>query len=396
MNAPYALPSAELIEFGGLVDRVYQGATDPSKWPGILPALADWVSAHKLVLLTPTKGIEIGGFLFTHNVSESTNELWRAKWRSDLWANGAVARGLMFEGNVGFGQEVVPTAQLVESDWYKQFLHHAGILYVMWGAVFGVESRTSPLVTCSAFRDESGSEFGAVEKARMQLILPHLSRALGVMLRLQDAEFKTAASLAALDRLSAAVALIGEHGRLVFANRAAQRIFAEEDGLKLRAPFGAQSQAELLADATPDAQAALARALREAIDEDILATAHFSRALPIARHSGRAPYVAQFSRLPLRNEYGNAASAPRAIVFFSDPAEPLAVNRQMLSETYGLTPAEVRATETIVNGGTVQEVAGLLGVSENTVRTQLKQIYAKTGVDSRARLVKLVYSLSSP
>ncbi len=44
----------------------------------------------------------------------------------------------------------------------------------------------------------------------------------------------------------------------------------------------------------------------------------------------------------------------------------------------------------------MDEVAGVLGVSENTVRTQLKQIYAKTGVDSRARLVKLVYSLSSP
>ena len=167
-------------------------------------------------------------------------------------------------------------------------------------------------------------------------------------------------------------------------------------GLKLKASFGAQSQAELLADATPDPQRALVRAIRDAMDEDILATAHFSRALPVPRHSGRAPYMVQFSKLPARNEYGNGSSAPRAIVFINDPAEPLQVNRQMLRETYGLTPAEVRATEVIVDGGTVQEVASVLGVSENTVRTQLKQIYAKTGVDSRARLVKLVCSLSSP
>ena len=52
-------------------------------------------------------------------------------------------------------------------------------------------------------------------------------------------------------------------------------------GLKLKASFGAQSQAELLADATPDAQRALVRAIRDAMDEDILATAHFSRALPV-------------------------------------------------------------------------------------------------------------------
>ncbi len=199
-----------------------------------------------------------------------------------------------------------------------------------------------------------------------------------------------------LDRLKAAVVLVGERGKPVFANRAAQRVFAEEDGLRLKSSFGARPGDTLWADATPESQAALAQAIRDAVDPDILATAHFSRSLPIPRHSGRAPYMVQFSKLPSRNEYGSAAGAPRAIMFINDPAEPLVVNKQMLTSVYGLTPAEVRATEAIAQGGTVQEVAGVLGLSENTVRTQLKQIYAKTGVDSRARLVKLVYSLSSP
>ena len=68
----------------------------------------------------------------------------------------------------------------------------------------------------------------------------------------------------------------------------------------------------------------------------------------------------------------------------------LVVNAQMLSSIYGRTPAEVRAAEAIANGGAADEVASALGVTEHTVRAQLRQIYAKTGVDSRARLVKLV------
>ena len=105
--------------------------------------------------------------------------------------------------------------------------------------------------------------------------------------------------------------------------------------------------------------------------------------------------MAQFSSLPVKNEFGAGADAPRAIVFIDDPAEPLVVNHDLLRQTYGLTSAEIRTAEVIVQGGTVEDVANIIGVSENTVHTQLKQIYAKTNVDSRARLVKLVFSLCS-
>ena len=157
MTAAVAIPSAELHEFSALLDFVYQGATAPSKWPEILPVMADWVRTEKLILVTPTRGVDVGGFLFTHQVSESTNELWRAKWQSDLWANAAIEQGKMFEGSIVLGQEVVPTAKLVESDWYKQFLSHAGIMFGMWGVVFGVESPAMPLVVPSSVMRTSGS-----------------------------------------------------------------------------------------------------------------------------------------------------------------------------------------------------------------------------------------------
>lgn len=151
-----------------------------------------------------------------------------------------------------------------------------------------------------------------------------------------------------------------------------------------------------MADVSAAAQAALSAAMLLSVNPDLLATAHFGKAISIPRHSGRAPYVIHLSSLAEQNEFGRGADAPRAILFINDPAEPLVVNAHMLSSIYGLTPAEVRAAEAIVNGGAAEEVASALGVTEHTVRAQLKQIYAKTGVNSRARLVKLVYAPSSP
>jgi len=47
-----------------------------------------------------------------------------------------------------------------------------------------------------------------------------------------------------------------------------------------------------------------------------------------------------------------------------------------------------------MEGGTTVEVAEHLGVSVHTLKSHMKSIYAKTNVEDRARLVKLLLSLS--
>ncbi|MHB8915656.1 MAG: helix-turn-helix transcriptional regulator [Thiobacillus sp.] len=67
---------------------------------------------------------------------------------------------------------------------------------------------------------------------------------------------------------------------------------------------------------------------------------------------------------------------------------------ELLQRAYGLTPAESRVALALLEGSSARNVASSLNVSHHTVRTQLKQIYAKLGVNTRARFVKLVLGLS--
>ena len=69
------------------------------------------------------------------------------------------------------------------------------------------------------------------------------------------------------------------------------------------------------------------------------------------------------------------------------------IRPESLQSAYGLTPAEVRVAIALLEGSSAREVADYLNVSPHTVRTQLKQIYAKLGVDTRARFVKLMLGL---
>jgi DNA-binding CsgD family transcriptional regulator len=65
----------------------------------------------------------------------------------------------------------------------------------------------------------------------------------------------------------------------------------------------------------------------------------------------------------------------------------------VLERTFGLSRAEAKCAIAL-GEGTVDQAAVRLGVSPHTVRTQLKQVYAKTACSSRSDLTRLLLSLA--
>ena len=90
-----------------------------------------------------------------------------------------------------------------------------------------------------------------------------------------------------------------------------------------------------------------------------------------------------------------AAREPLALLLVLDETHTPLASPQLFRTLFGFTAAETRLALALSRGMTPVEYAADASVSIETVRTQLKQIYAKTNVDSRARLVKLIYSLWS-
>lgn len=163
--------------------------------------------------------------------------------------------------------------------------------------------------------------------------------------------------------------------------------------MKLQHCFNDSSLGEIVIEKRRS-QDALASAISSAISPDILHAAHFSRAVTVPRPSGRQDYLLNFSSLAVQNEFGSGADAPRAIVFITDSAQPISLDGALLKKAYGLTPAEVRLAEMLVECLTVDETAGRLSVGRSTIKTQLQSIYAKTNTNNRAKLMKLIMSLS--
>lgn len=61
-------------------------------------------------------------------------------------------------------------------------------------------------------------------------------------------------------------------------------------------------------------------------------------------------------------------------------------------EAFDLTRAELRALIGVRDGKSLQEIAEAAGVSRETIRSQIKSLYLKTGVNSQSGLLRLLHS----
>jgi len=69
---------------------------------------------------------------------------------------------------------------------------------------------------------------------------------------------------------------------------------------------------------------------------------------------------------------------------------------QAASLVFGLSPAQERIVEQLASGHDLQAAAGHLGISVNTVRTQLQRIFDKTGARSQTALIRTMMSVERP
>lgn len=391
----------ELAQLSDLIGLVYEGATDPSRWTkDILPAVAEYIQAPECILHTALHTPQNGGYFFIHGITQERVDVYVNKYHGDdVWTRAGLEKNVFTEGNVITGDELVPREQFLESKIYKELLsreENKNQTQLLTSIIFGLDATNSMPAICSFFRGLHHPDFGEEDRARLRLVLPHLSRSLGVMQRLRSAELTVATSLAALDRLPSGVLLMDGSGAVAFANRSALRMLEDGDGLRLRKLTNTAGLGNLVAENTAACKA-ISDAISATLNRDPYATPHFSKCVTVPRISGVASYTLQLSALGDHNEFGGGggSGAFATIVFIADGAQEINIDPAILQSAYGLSATEARVAVALLDCSSAKEVAERLGTSHHTVRTQINQVYAKLGVNSRARFVKLLLGLAS-
>jgi DNA-binding CsgD family transcriptional regulator/PAS domain-containing protein len=366
------LRESELLR---LIDRIYEGAVIDHGWVDSLRDLAHAfrsdtgnIAIHSL----PAWELRASAFVgieqdFQHSYGALVDRPDMQQAQQRLIANIAA--------QVVTDEVTIPGSGFLQSSFYHDWMQPQGLHY----HIIAILSPTgSDLGGYFLTRRLRAGAYDADAVAALKALHPHLSRAMQVHLRLAAADMARVQALEALDRLSNGVLLVDARCRVLWANRAAESLLKAGDGLT--------SANRSLACNNSDETRALHRL---AAGCSAGTPVNLGGMLAIHRRSGRRPLSVLIA--PLRGEHPFVLERiPTAIVFLADPDRSIATPHSHLRDLYGLTGAEVRTAQALLDADRLADVAGKLGVSLATVRTLLHRAYEKTDTRRQSELVRLL------
>ncbi|MCG8491488.1 MAG: hypothetical protein MI743_07730 [Sneathiellales bacterium] len=182
---------------------------------------------------------------------------------------------------------------------------------------------------------------------------------------------------AILNKLPLGVILLTASSQVLFFNDKAKKILDTKDGLildadrKCRATHSSESKK-------------LTDLLASTLSPESGAPGEGEFAMSITREDSDTPLTVMLAPI------GTGIAGKGAVLFVSDPSEPVELSIETICRLYALTPAEGRLALGLTNGHKLDDLAEEWGVSMHTVRSQLRQIFRKTDTSRQSELVKLI------
>jgi DNA-binding CsgD family transcriptional regulator len=209
--------------------------------------------------------------------------------------------------------------------------------------------------------------------------MPHLARSLRMHGQFAQLNAEAQSLLECLDRLARGVVLLNRHGQVLRANRAAEHMAAQRDGLYL--------SSGTLKTSLAGESAALQKMIHDAARTASGNGLSSGGTAIISRPSGRRPWVAVVSPHRTASEDGLAA------VLLIDPEEQPEPCVAVVSRLFGFTQSETRLALLLARGVRLEDAAVQLRITMNTARTHTRRMLDKANVRRQTDLVLLLNKL---
>jgi DNA-binding CsgD family transcriptional regulator len=374
---------SEAAQLSSLVGGIYDAALDPELWRDVLAQCARFVGGSAAGLYFADASSKSGKVYYDDgDLEPHYRQLYLEKY---IKLNPLTTGHVLAEpGEPIATADIMPYDEFLETRFYKEWARPQQLVDFLSTAI---EKSATGAAIFGVHRYERHGPADAEMRRRMRLIIPHIRRA-ALISRVIDLKRTEAATLVELlNGISAGMFLVNASGRIVHANASGHAMLAE--GSLLRAEGG-----KLTAD-DAEAEQALYEVFAMADGGDAAVGAK-GIAVPLTGRGGDR-HVAHV--LPLtsgeRRRAGSRYAAVAAVFVQKAPLD-IPSPHEVIGKQYKLTPTELRVLFAIVQVGGVAEAAEALGVAESTVKTHLQRLFAKTGTERQAELVKLVAGYASP
>jgi DNA-binding CsgD family transcriptional regulator/PAS domain-containing protein len=362
-----------------VIGHIYEASYNPDKWPSVLEEVAKYTGAFSTALIYKNKDSETQGFLSSYNfpdedikkfVDFGVDPNFYLFYEKASIGTAAASDLLVPDRNeleARLGERYISMAQ------QTVFYHMAGgLLYEDENRIIGIG------VVCP-------KEMGPMTEqqiVRLDMLVPHLQQAMIIQSEFSHLKEREKAMNANLNRLLIGLILFDKNLKPIYINPVAESILKYHPAIKLdNGKISASEHAD-----TEKIHSALVKAISSA-------TANYiddaSTSLGIKHHDGTTTLPVIIS--PVKGSVQDLKAVGRdalVAMCFSDPERSYPVEADKLTKIYNLTKSEAQVAISMANGLSPKEIAKINNVEISTIRSQLKAIYSKLGVNTQAELVK--------
>lgn len=352
------------VQDGDLIESIYAALLGEQPWQTFLDMLAGAIPDGKAVLFAQGFGANPEFSALHAGMTEKALDAYGSHFASrNPWIPAMEATT---PGRSVAGHRLYPPDLFYQSEFYNDFLRPNDV-ETSGGLV--IERAADVQFNLTVMSSQSSFETVDEWAAQFDRLSPHLRRAVAFYRRTAFAEACTELGGSFFDALHMGVVIVGAGRQVRMASDQARRMFGPEIGLD---PMGRLR-------------------LRDETARTVL-SAMLTRGHAGPRHHRLVAGGFLLTMVRMEGE--------RERSFFEGPGACLTIEAlrdggrffdiDHFARHHGLTPGEIRALSGLMAGKSVTEIAREAARSRETIRSQLKTLYAKTGARGQADLLRMV------
>lgn len=364
------------VHFQALIEKIYSASTSPSEWPATLKSIATAYDATSADFHGWQREIRNIEFFVNYNLDDLLED-YQAHYihinpRIDFFDHDPQRRKAFFD-------YLYMTEKEIRSNEFCAWLDREGD--ALYGVGLRVEDNGFHQAACGIHFSRRQGHPSKETIEQIARLTPHLSRAVKITRKLETARFENTAFEDAINYMKCGILLTDGNGYILHANKSAEAIISENDGLT--------TQKNRLTTSKKRYSSQLQKAINEALQIDKATLEDQRTTLTIPRASDGVPYELLIA--PFSNHEGFlTANAAKALVLISYPESKSQISPTLLQQLYELTPAEARLCVSMADGVSFHDLPDRLGITESTFRSRIRNVCAKTGTKKQIELLALL------
>ncbi|WP_067561246.1 helix-turn-helix transcriptional regulator [Halofilum ochraceum] len=364
-----------------LTGAIYSTVEAPDQWPSVLARIAAALHAKSgLVRMLDLR--ERRAVLSSHHYNLDTD--LQTEYCGGLVMNDPYLEALkrLPVGQMVTNDGLIDLDRMRDTEFYQEYMRPLDNHFIVGGFLERADDGRHSII---GFHRHSGSEqFSRSELRVIQWLAPHVKQAMHLQRVLGHHRNRADSAERALDTMAVACLLLDRQGRMVHANETGERLVRLGCGLRVRDGRVVSDDSRvmtMIAELT--AQAENAPAGRECL-------ASRSVLVPAAESAAANLLVVGMPIAQAVSTMGEEWPAARVALYVGDLDDTGVLRPEVLCAIYDLTPAEARLAVAVGRGRELSRLSADWNVSNETLRSQLKAVFAKTGVNRQVELVRLL------